>query len=369
MDTERIREVILQQLPGILKDDPEIRDFVLRLSREHFADKAETESRFDRILDELRRNREEESRRWAAQEEKWAEQEKRWTENQEALRLIHEEENRRWTENQEALRLIQEEENRRWTENQEALRLIQEEENRRWTENQEALRLIHEEENRRWTENQEALRRAQEEDSRRWAAQEEKWAEQERHRADQEKRWQENEERWKNYLDEWRRDREEQKVKWAENDARFDRLLKRIDTGITAIGARWGLRSEQSFRNALKGILEESFKVEVLNVVEYDEAGEVFGRPEQVELDVVIKDGMLILCEIKSSISKSEMHTFYSKAEFYQKRHGRQASRLLVISPMVAPNAYPVAKKLGIQVYSYAEDVGPEVLSVPESET
>jgi hypothetical protein len=175
--------------------------------------------------------------------------------------------------------------------------------------------------------------------------------------------------KWKDFLDEWRREREEQKEKWAQNEARFDRLLKRIDTGITAIGARGGLRSEQSFRNALKGILEESFKVEVLNVVENDEAGEVFGRPEQIELDVVIKDGMLILCEIKSSISKSEVHSFYSKAEFYQKRHKRRASRLLVISPMVAPDAYPIAKKLGIQVYSYAEDVDAEVFSPSETET
>jgi hypothetical protein len=68
-------------------------------------------------------------------------------------------------------------------------------------------------------------------------------------------------------------------------------------------------------------------------------------------------------------MSKADMRAFYSKAEFYQKRHQRQASRLLVISPMVAANAYPVAEKLGIQVYSHAEDVEPEIFSAPESET
>jgi len=30
---------------------------------------------------------------------------------------------------------------------------------------------------------------------------------------------------------------------------------------------------------------------------------------------------------------------------------------MIVISPMVAPNAIPVAEKLGIRVYSSAEDV------------
>lgn len=51
------------------------------------------------------------------------------------------------------------------------------------------------------------------------------------------------------------------------------------------------------------------------------------------------------------------MYTFMKKVQFYEKRHQREATRKLVISPMVYPAAFPVAQNLGIEVYSYAEDV------------
>ena len=126
---------------------------------------------------------------------------------------------------------------------------------------------------------------------------------------------------------------------------------------LDAVGARWGFASEQSFHNGSKGILENVSGVKVTSVIEFDDEGEVFGRPDQVELDVIIQDGTLILCEIKSSMSKSDMYAFERKARFYEKRHGRQADRLLVVSPMVDEKARAVADKLGIEVYSYAEDV------------
>jgi len=126
---------------------------------------------------------------------------------------------------------------------------------------------------------------------------------------------------------------------------------------LDAVGARWGFASEQSFHNGSKGILENVSGVKVTSVIEFDDEGEVFGRPDQVELDVIIQDGTLILCEIKSSMSKADMYTFGRKVAFYEKRRGRQADRLLVISPMVDEKARAVADELGIEMYSYAEDV------------
>ena len=104
-------------------------------------------------------------------------------------------------------------------------------------------------------------------------------------------------------LDELRRDREENTRKWEANQAAINAMLQH-DSSIGALGARWGLYSEQSFRNALKGLLEQSFGLKVSNVTDYDNAGEVFGHPDLVELDVIVQAGMLILREIKSSISK-----------------------------------------------------------------
>lgn len=190
---------------------------------------------------------------------------------------------------------------------------------------------------------------------------------------------QETASRFDRVLDELRRDREEQSRKWDEqsrkwweNQQAINRMLESIealsrkhDSTIGALGARWGLYSEQSFRNALKGILEESFGVQVVNVTDYDDQGEVFGRPDQVELDVIIKDGLLIICEIKSSMSKSDVYAFERKVRFYEKRHGRQVTRRLVISPMVDPKAQVVAEQLSIAVYTHATDVDPATF-VPE---
>ena len=255
MDSQQVKQVILQELPGILQRDPEVESFILRLSRRHFADKEETESRFDRVLDELRRDREEQTRKWE--------------------------------------------------------------------------------------ENQQAIRQNQ--------------ADIQRNQAD---------------IRQDRADIQRNQAAIQRNQADIQEMLKsiqylgrRYDSTIGALGARWGLHSEASFRNGLKGILEELFDVQVLNVIEYDDAGEVFGRPDQIELDVIIKDGLLIICEIKSSMSRSEMYTFERKVRFYEKQHKRTTDRMLVISPMVDRRAQAVADNLGIRVYSYAEDVDPELFA------
>jgi hypothetical protein len=177
---------------------------------------------------------------------------------------------------------------------------------------------------------------------------------------------QETETRFDRLLDELRCDREENSRKWQQNQTQITRMLDAIealarkhDSTLGALGARWGLHTEQSFRNALAGILENSFGVDVLNITEFDDTGEVFGRPDQVELDVIIQDGTLILCEIKASMSKADMYAFERKVRYYEKHHARKADRMLVISPMVETRAQQIAKTLGIEVYSNADVVNP----------
>ncbi|MFZ4792123.1 MAG: PD-(D/E)XK nuclease family protein, partial [Candidatus Competibacteraceae bacterium] len=159
-------------------------------------------------------------------------------------------------------------------------------------------------------------------------------------------------------------DREEQNRRWEANQMELRRLHEEImamarkhERGIGALGSRWGLQSEKAFRDALAGILEQSFGVQVVNVNDYDDEGTVFGRPDQVELDVIIKNGMLLICELKSSIDKAGMYIFERKARFYERRHGRQANRLLVISPMIDARARKVAERLGIETYGDSTEV------------
>jgi hypothetical protein len=56
-------------------------------------------------------------------------------------------------------------------------------------------------------------------------------------------------------------------------------------------------------------------------------------------------------------MSKPEMYIFERKVRYYEAHHQRKASEMVVVSPMAAPNALPVAGKLGIRIYSSAEDV------------
>jgi hypothetical protein len=171
-------------------------------------------------------------------------------------------------------------------------------------------------------------------------------------RAEQRLKWEEQNRKW-----------EEQNRKWDEQNLANKKLLEEIalsrsrqEQGIGALGTRWGVASEHSFRDALKGILEQSVGVEVLHINEFDDEGLVFGRPDQVEIDLIIRNGEVILCELKSSMSKSDMYTFDRKVQYYERHHQRPVRRKLVISPMVHPTARPVAEHLGIEVFSYVED-------------
>nr|VFJ70122.1 MAG: hypothetical protein BECKFW1821C_GA0114237_102120 [Candidatus Kentron sp. FW] len=263
-------------LPRLLRGDPVLSESILTVTREHFPTKVEVEDRFTRMLNELAREREAQTRKW---EEQKAEDKRKW-----------DEQNRKWEE-QKA------EDKRKW-----------DEQNRKWDE-----------QNRKWEE-QKA------EDKRKW---------------------------------------DEQNRKWEESSRRFDEVhreimaqSKKLDRSIGALGARWGLQAESAFRDAMAAILVESFGVEVVNVNEFDDAGEVFfGRPDQVELDVIIKNGLLIICELKSSVSKSDMYTFERKVRFYEKRHQRKASRMIVVSPMIDDRARPVGERLGIEMYPDSPNV------------
>jgi hypothetical protein len=58
MTETEIKTIIQRELPNLIADDPLIRDFILRTVSNYYAGKQETESKFDRILAELQRDRE-----------------------------------------------------------------------------------------------------------------------------------------------------------------------------------------------------------------------------------------------------------------------------------------------------------------------
>ena len=101
----------------------------------------------------------------------------------------------------------------------------------------------------------------------------------------------------------------------------------------------------------------ENLGLEVMNINEFDDEGYVLGRPEQVKLDIIMKEGTLIICELKSSISIAEMYAFERKVKFYERRHKRKAKKMIVISPMVDKREKVVTDQLGIEVYMHSDEV------------
>jgi len=121
---------------------------------------------------------------------------------------------------------------------------------------------------------------------------------------------------------------------------------------LSALGARWGLMSERAFREGLKGLLEKELGLKVERWVRTDKEGRVFGYPGRVEVDVAVRDGRLVLVEIKSHVGRADVHSFKRKAEFYERVEGRKPSRLLMVTPYADKEALRAAKHLGVEIYT-----------------
>lgn len=76
-----------------------------------------------------------------------------------------------------------------------------------------------------------------------------------------------------------------------------------------------------------------------------------------MELDVIAKNGLLLICELKSSLTKAGMYILERKARFYERRHQCQANPLFAISRMIQPKARKLADKLGIETFSDSSEV------------
>jgi len=149
--------------------------------------------------------------------------------------------------------------------------------------------------------------------------------------------------------------REEQRKIWEEIARLREDMAKgfeRLDRRISALGAKWGIESEEAFREDLKGILEKElgFKVEKWKV--HDDKGVVFGYPSDVEVDVAVVDRKVILIEVSSHVKASDVYTFKRKAELYKENTGREADRLIIVTPYADEKAFEAAAKLGIEIYT-----------------
>ncbi|ACP47527.1 Protein of unknown function DUF1626 [Sulfolobus islandicus Y.N.15.51] len=129
--------------------------------------------------------------------------------------------------------------------------------------------------------------------------------------------------------------------------------LKRLETIITGLGARWGIMNEDSFRQGIGELLSNS-GWKVSREVLYDRSGYVYDEPSDVEYDIVIKDGSVILVEITSSLKRGDLPTIKRKKEFYEKVKNIKVNLVYVVTPFIH-DRYPervkaMAKDMGIEI-------------------
>jgi hypothetical protein len=404
LEAQQVRQMILNELPKLMQNDTAFRESVISIARFEFADKAQTDSRFDKMMAVFERLMDEERQKWVEyqqkldrfmneERQKWdenqrqiaalsAEHQKKWDENQRQIAALSAEHQKKWDENQRQIAALSAEHQKKWDENQRQIAALSAEHQKKWDENQRQIAALNaeikdlnrrlgekiEQDRQKWLEYGQKLDRFMDAERQKWDENQKKWDENQRQISalnaeikdlnrrlgqkieQDQKKWDENQRKWEE-------NQRESERKWEEQQKISEELSRRVDQRLGALGSRWGSQSEASFREALAGILKDFKGVEVINVVEWDDTGAVFGHPDQVELDIIIKNGVLIVCELKSSVSKSDMYIFERKVRFYEQKHAKSVNRMFIISPFVDKYAMPVADKLGIEVYSYADDV------------
>jgi hypothetical protein len=129
--------------------------------------------------------------------------------------------------------------------------------------------------------------------------------------------------------------------------------MRRLWLALNALGARWGVFSEDAFRSGVRELLRDAgYAVE--RWIYYDDRGYVYGYPSEVELDIIIKDGRTLAVEITSALRRGDLQQIKRKVELFSANTGRRVDAVYVITPFIHdrnPDAViAVANAMGITV-------------------
>jgi len=129
--------------------------------------------------------------------------------------------------------------------------------------------------------------------------------------------------------------------------------MRRLWLALNALGARWGVFSEDAFRSGVRELLRDAgYAVE--RWIYYDDRGYVYGYPSEVELDIIIKDGRTLAVEITSALKRGDMQQIKRKVDLFSAVTGKKVDAVYVITPFIHdrnPDAVAaVASSMGIVV-------------------
>ena len=111
----------------------------------------------------------------------------------------------------------------------------------------------------------------------------------------------------------------------ARTEQEIKNLAVSVTNQITALGSRWGIYNESTFRATIQGLFSKMANVTV-------KEGYYGGR----QVDVVIRNGEHILLEITSRMHTKDIENLYQSADDYRKREGTEPT-LMIATSYVSP--------------------------------
>ena len=119
--------------------------------------------------------------------------------------------------------------------------------------------------------------------------------------------------------------------------------FKSLSDQIAALGSRWGIYNEGTFRSTIRGLLSRTPGIEVRE-------GMYGGR----QVDVIIRNGEHVLLEITSRMHPEDIERLYRSADDYQQREGVTPA-LMVATSYISPRLMERIMKLErkIEIFSY----------------
>jgi hypothetical protein len=138
----------------------------------------------------------------------------------------------------------------------------------------------------------------------------------------------------------------------AEHSKRIEEFAKEVRgfrRTVTVIAHRFGVSSEEGFRDAMRYVVEEVSGIAKFERWAYNDVeGFVHGIPSAVEVDLLIKDKEHVLLEVKSGISRGDVMELHRVRE-YEKITGIKP-RLAMIGGLIDRGAKELAEKLGVEI-------------------
>jgi len=147
---------------------------------------------------------------------------------------------------------------------------------------------------------------------------------------------------------------EERFIKLEERQQKLEERIEELSRAVVTIGNRFGVLVESAFRSAISGILRRYFGADAKRWTYMDEDGIVYGYKALVEVDVVIKDDIHILIEVKSRADPGDVLELVRIGKLYEKVVGVKP-RLAIVAGYVSKKTYEVAARNNVEIYTYLE--------------